>query len=430
MDHKQSDNNSIVNVPSAYNEECILYGAQHGDRRERLEPYDDPRPIMKCIGQIKSNYGDNINYCGTGTVYHYRNERAYIITCGHNVVRQNDKGQLQNPSSIKFLREVSKYGKLKEYDAEIIAIHEGYMFKTKDGALAKVASNDLAIIRITDDDNFYEPIFAENSDIINLFCCDNIHDKLTIDYYLYGYPVPKVHDRYSKANDEELWGMKASSYEQKDEIVMFVKKNEQGTQFIYNAIDTEHGQSRSAIFIKLSDGTFGIVGIHTAYQYQNEGVALNKHKIQWINQNTTPIKDGSYLMKNIHSKKVLDVPNWTKDVGHYIIQYEEHGGTNQKFLIKHIGDHEYTIQNEHSGLYLGIASDSKNDGAPLVQWGWNESNDKRWRFIGDGFDNWCIQNVNSGKYMNIPEGKTENDVKINQWRKNAKNEQKFKLISK
>lgn len=231
------DEKNVVYVPSSsghnQNSESILYGETYGDRREWIEPYNDPRAIMKCTGRIVTDYGDRhkitgerVKQCGTGTVFHVQDGFAFIITAAHNVVKNDHNDELKYPLSIFYLREVSKIHEEKKYEAEIIAIHDKYMFRDEDGELIKKQSNDLAIIRIKDyghkdeDQNgFYQRIFSDHSNVINLFCSDDIPDNTMFDeyYHLYGYPCPLwSKEKYSKATDGQLWGMKAKPFEMKE----------------------------------------------------------------------------------------------------------------------------------------------------------------------------------------------------------------------
>ena len=310
-DNKYEEDNhnkkNVIYVPSNWRhnensvQEKFVFGGKYGERRERVEPYQkNTKPIMKCIGRIETSYGDKdknsgnpLIELGTGTVYHVKDNVAYIITCAHNVCRKN-QNKTQYPISVKFTREVSAYGEPLEYPADVVAVHPEYLVEFK-GDLLKVESNDLAILRIHDDDKFYGKIFNGKSDV-NLKCSDDINGNSSeMIYYLYGYPCvpePKI-NKASKANDGELWGMKAKSYKKKDDIEWYVKKSENGKQFEYNAIDTEGGQSGASLFIELSDGKSEIVGIHTIGSIkENSGVALNGDKIKWLNENIyrDPIK--------------------------------------------------------------------------------------------------------------------------------------------
>ena len=71
-----------------------------------------------------------------------------------------------------------------------------------------------------------------------------------------------------------------------EETKLYVRKYEEGKSlFKYNAIDTEGGQSGSAIFTTFRDGTYGIVGVHTGGSGGgNWGVALNQERIDWIDK--------------------------------------------------------------------------------------------------------------------------------------------------
>ena len=79
-----------------------------------------------------------------------------------------------------------------------------------------------------------------------------------------------------------MWGMQTKKEDDDDK--MHVKK--------------EEGQSGSAIFIKLEDGSHGIVDVHIGGPGgENIGVALNKEKMDWINKHVHIDKaNGSLLL--------------------------------------------------------------------------------------------------------------------------------------
>ena len=142
METKNDDEEDVIYVPSSSRQnqsseqEKFIFSTKVGDRRERIEPYKkSAKPIMKCIGRIESNHGNKDKKSGkplisrgTGTVFHFKDDMAYIITCAHNVVNKDDDGNHKYPLSVKFVREVSKYGRPKKYDAEVIAVHEQYIY--------------------------------------------------------------------------------------------------------------------------------------------------------------------------------------------------------------------------------------------------------------------------------------------------------------
>ena len=144
---------------------------------------------------------------------------------------------------------------------------------------------------------------SSNKIEISLGRSDKIKDdkKNPIKYGVYGYP----HGKYTKWAIDELWGMSAPSISQKNG--MYVRRDDKRIE--YNAIDTESGMSGSAIWIKLKNGTYKIIGSHThgffvvpkgkeakhrdhirevetgQKQEENGGVALNEAKMKWIKQN-------------------------------------------------------------------------------------------------------------------------------------------------
>eukprot|EP01083_Nonionella_stella_P255882 877675_1 len=102
--------------------------------------------------------------------------------------------------------------------------------------------------------------------------------------------VIKKKNPYTKAVYGEMWGMDAWSLDKNDtlEIDLYVTRNKAKDMFAYNGMDTEGGQSGSAIFITSKTGTIEIVGVHVGAlgnHAVNLGVALNKDKINWILEN-------------------------------------------------------------------------------------------------------------------------------------------------
>ena len=95
---------------------------------------------------------------------------------------------------VQFKRETKPDSKRKHHKKDAL-FHEGYIFpkssKDNETKLMMDPDYDLAIIKMTDDDGFYQGIFADNPGSEKLFCSDNdyVKDDKSMDYYLYGYPV-------------------------------------------------------------------------------------------------------------------------------------------------------------------------------------------------------------------------------------------------
>lgn len=259
------------------------------DEPERIDSWKQGiKSIMKCIGKIDIDFGDRdmsgnkLMISGTGMVFKVKDGFAYILTAASNVVDTDDDGNHKLPVSIQFIRQASRF-RDEQYSAVKSVFHHDYMYKNDDDELVRMQSNDLAVVAIQDHDHFFSSLFAQNSFNVDLFCSDNIDNTASdIVYNLYGYPMPR--GKYLAAEHGELWGMKAPAFGRKDETELYVKKNKKGSEFIYNAIHTTAGFTGAPLFIEQDDGKFSIVGVHTRGGMQKRsGVALNKGKMDWIN---------------------------------------------------------------------------------------------------------------------------------------------------
>ncbi|MEZ4542239.1 MAG: RICIN domain-containing protein [Chloroflexota bacterium] len=63
-----------------------------------------------------------------------------------------------------------------------------------------------------------------------------------------------------------------------------------------------------------------------------------------------------------------------------MIQWNWHGGDNQRFRLEHLGDGLYKITAKHSGKVLDVSAASPDGGAVVIQWDWHGGNNQRWRF--------------------------------------------------
>eukprot|EP01084_Bolivina_argentea_P262733 444434_1 len=276
-------------------DEKILFGKELGDRRHKIEkPWDSKKSIIKCIGALVLWYGayktnekghktnEKRRFIGTGTVFHIQNGTIYVITCGHVVMGVDDNGKETLVKTAEFHRKEAD-GKNKVYPLKVVALYDKY---------TKVSATDLALLSFEEDDGYYANIFKEKRDIVHCSCSDDIDDDVEpIKYGIYGYPGGnKKKNPYTKAVYGEMWGMDAWSLDKNDTlgIDLYVTRNKAKDMFAYNGMDTEGGQSGSAIFITSKTGTIEIVGVHVGAldnHAVNLGVALNKDKINWILEN-------------------------------------------------------------------------------------------------------------------------------------------------
>ena len=85
-----------------------------------------------------------------------------------------------------------------------------------------------------------------------------------------------------------------------------------------------------------------------------------------------------------HSGKVLDVEKASKENGARIIQWPWHGGDNQIFWVarsvygRNVEGGVYAIINVLSRKAIDVWEWGKDDGAPIVQWDWHGGANQRW----------------------------------------------------
>lgn len=95
--------------------------------------------------------------------------------------------------------------------------------------------------------------------------------------------------------------------------------------------------------------------------------------------------DFSYFkLKNVHSAKVPDVVNWSFDNGANIHQWDDAGGGNQQWYLEYVEDGWFYIRSRHSALCLEIANASNAELANVQQWEVNGGDHQQWRFIPVG----------------------------------------------
>ena len=87
------------------------------------------------------------------------------------------------------------------------------------------------------------------------------------------------------------------------------------------------------------------------------------------------------IWQSRHSLRVLDVNGWSTDNGAPIIQWEMHGGHNQRFRIESVGGGQFALRSVHSGKVLDVAGASLDNGAPILQWDWHGGDNQLWQIV-------------------------------------------------
>jgi hypothetical protein len=58
-----------------------------------------------------------------------------------------------------------------------------------------------------------------------------------------------------------------------------------------------------------------------------------------------------------------------------------HYGNNQQFRIEPLGGGQFVLRSVHSNRVLDVAGGSTDNGAPIHQWDWHGGNNQRWQIV-------------------------------------------------
>lgn len=154
---------------------------------------------------------------------------------------------------------------------------------------------------------------------------------------------------------------------------------------------------------------------------------------------TLPVDEGTYILTDIGSGKVLDILGKESENGANVGQYTRHGGPNQQWTFTPVRrDYarnnpaynvtgEYWITSKASGKALEVAGAALQDTANIQQWDRNDGSNQRWWVtpIGDGV--FVISNVRSGKAVDVTGGSKDNSANVQQYTFNDTDAQKWRL---
>jgi V8-like Glu-specific endopeptidase len=254
-----------LNYTSLSNKDCLLNTKDVNfniiDEDARVEvKYPSKYPFC-CIGLVVGKYitMDSSNRPilqtveGTGTLI----SSKHVLTSAKNVYNKTTKSEYSN---LEFLTNLDKPIFLSE--SQVVKVHYPEEYLNND-------DEDYAVLELADslgDEFGYLGIVANYS--------INSNES----YYLYGFPIDKC-----LKNEYSLWGMLAKNSSG-------IKVVQNSRKLIYNAFDTEIGQSGSSIWLKESDGKCFIFGIHCSgslLKKQSSGLYISISRLEnimnWIN---------------------------------------------------------------------------------------------------------------------------------------------------
>ncbi len=140
----------------------------------------------------------------------------------------------------------------------------------------------------------------------------------------------------------------------------------------------------------LANGTYVMVNVNSGkvMSVVNAATANGTHLHQWTNADAPDQKwkfedtgDGSYKIINAFSNKAMDVSEVSTANGAILHLWDYVGGANQRFTLSDVGNGSYSIKALHSGKVVEIGGLSKADGGVAQQWDWADVDSQKWRLV-------------------------------------------------
>lgn len=141
------------------------------------------------------------------------------------------------------------------------------------------------------------------------------------------------------------------------------------------------------------------------------------------------IQEGGRTVRAVasHSGKVLDVLANSMDNLAPIVQFDWHGGNNQRWLLQHLGGGEWRIVSVNSGKVLDVFESRADNGTRIVQFDWHGGANQRWLIedTGDGLSR--IVAVHSGRVLDVTGFSHDNLAELIQFDWHGGPNQRFRM---
>ncbi|GLZ29054.1 hypothetical protein Lesp02_12440 [Lentzea sp. NBRC 105346] len=134
------------------------------------------------------------------------------------------------------------------------------------------------------------------------------------------------------------------------------------------------------------------------FDYTTNYLTTEGNVLRGIKRVTVPLS-GTYRLVNRASGRVLDVSAASVSDGAAVIQWDNHGNANQRWIVTTTGGYS-RLTSQHSGKVLDVPGASTSDGVALVQWAHNGGNNQQWeaRLTGGYY---TFVSRNSGKALDV-----------------------------
>ena len=145
-------------------------------------------------------------------------------------------------------------------------------------------------------------------------------------------------------------------------------------------------------------------------------------------QGTQTIQDGIYKIGTaINSSQVFDITDGSLDNGKQIQLWGNWEATQQNFEITYNGDGYYTIKSKLSNKVLAVDNANVKNGTTIIQQDEQGTDQEKW-IIKDEGNNYSIISKCNNYYIDVPSANCSNGIKIQMYEDNGTNSQRFQFI--
>jgi hypothetical protein len=135
----------------------------------------------------------------------------------------------------------------------------------------------------------------------------------------------------------------------------------------------------------------------------------------------------TYVLRNVHSGKALDVEAASTDDGANVHQWAYGGGDNQRWVITDLDNGYYKLEAVHSGRALDVEAASTDDGANVHQWAYGGGENQQWDVVENDDGTYRLLARHSGKALDVEGASTSDGANVHQWAYVGGDNQKWTL---
>jgi predicted alpha-1,6-mannanase (GH76 family) len=166
----------------------------------------------------------------------------------------------------------------------------------------------------------------------------------------------------------------------------------------------------------------------------NSDVKVTKYisAVAWLQytpiQGADVVSGEAYSIISKSSGKAMDVEGNSTEDGANVLQWQNYGQSNQRWIVTSVGDNQYSIINVNSGKSLDLDGGGEENGANVLQWEWHGGSNQRWYIVADGNSYFTIVSAASGRALDVADASTENGDNILQWDIHEGDNQKWEFV--